>query len=191
MHHDDVPRLSAKGPPVTGSQRWLIVVPTARNGLVELDLMAIVFTRRVSVSYGHISNAHYRAGVTAAILALGSAGFAVGHFFAPPDPLDPELVRLLRLMALIKLGLVAGATWLIVWRLSWPCSPHFAAKYLIALALMTITPGLIWYVSHLLVAFGLFHSGIVLGVTLALRDTGPPRSTSFSGSRVTHRVVSR
>jgi len=153
--------------------------------------MAMVFTRRVSASYGHISNARYRAGVTALVLALGFAGFAVGHLFAPLDPLEPELVRLLRLMALIKLGLVAGATWVIVWRLSWPCSPHFAGGYLIAVALMTITPGLIWYVSHLLVAFGLFHSGIVLGVILAFRDIEPLRSASFSGSRVTHRAVPR
>jgi hypothetical protein len=144
--------------------------------------MAIVFTRKASVSYGHTSSARCRAILAASVLALGLSGFAIGYLFRPPDALEPELVRLLRLMALIKLGLVAGATWLIVWRLSWPCTPNFATGYMIAVVLMTPGPGLIWYMSHLLVAFGLFHAGLVLGLILAFRDGEPPTVASLSGS---------
>ena len=144
--------------------------------------MAIVFTGKASVSHGHTSSARYRAVLAASVLALGLAGFAIGYLFRPPDALEPELARLLRLMVLIKLGLVAGTTWLIVWRLSWPCAPHFARGYLIAVALMAISPGLIWYMSHLLVAFGLFHAGLAFGLIQAFRDGEPLRVSSFSGS---------
>jgi len=144
--------------------------------------MAIAFTHSASVSHGHTLGVHYRIVLAVSVLALGLAGFAIGYLFQLPDALEPELVRLLRLMAIIKVGLVACATWLIVWRLSWPCAPHFARGYMIAVALMTISPGLIWSMSHLLVAFGLFHAGLALGLIQAFRDGEPLRVSSFSGS---------
>jgi hypothetical protein len=144
--------------------------------------MAIAFTHSASVSHGHTSGARYGMVFAASVLALGLAGFAIGYLLRPPNALEPELARLLRLMALIKLGLVASASWLIVWRLSRPCAPHLARSYLIAVALMTVSPGLIWYLSHLRVAFGLFHAGLALGLIQAFRDGEPLRVSSFLGS---------
>ena len=144
--------------------------------------MPIAFTREVSISARHTSIACYLPVLATWVLALALAGFVIGYLFGPPDGVEPELVRLLRLMALVKLGMVAGATWLVAWRLSWPCDRYLVRGYLIAVALMTIGPGLIWSMSHPVVAFGLFHAGLVLGLILAFQDKEPPRLASFSGS---------
>jgi hypothetical protein len=144
--------------------------------------MSIVFPHEVSVLYGRTSSVRYRAVLAASVLALGLGGFVVGYLLRSPGALEPDLARLLRLMALVKLGMVVGATWLVVWRLSSPCGPNFAGGYGVAVALMTTAPGLIWFTSHPIVAFGLFHAGLVLGLVLAFRDEHSMRFASLPGS---------
>jgi hypothetical protein len=45
---------------------------------------------------------------------LGLSGLAIGYVAG--SPADLELTLLLQLMALVKLGMVGGAIWLVAWR---------------------------------------------------------------------------
>ena len=107
------------------------------------------------------------------VLLAGLASFAIGYLAfqaKAANPIEPELVTLLRLMALLKLGLVIGAIWLVDWRLRHPCRPRVALGYCLALALMASAPGLIWFMTAILIASGLFHAGLILALAVGFND---------------------
>jgi hypothetical protein len=110
------------------------------------------------------------------VAALG--GLAVGH----PERLlqtDPELARLLRGMALIKAGILVAALGLLSWRFHWRTSKRLVVVYNGAAAAMSFAAGLIWQLTSILVAAGLFHLGLVVLLVAMLRDntgrSGIPR----------------
>ena len=117
-------------------------------------------------------------------LVLGVAvllGAAVG-LFATPDAAanqavmhaGAELTRLLRMMALLKLALVAGAVWLVDWRLRFPAGPARGAAYLAGVAVMATGPGLIWSMAHVVLGAALLHGSLLALAVLFLRDEGSP-----------------
>jgi hypothetical protein len=146
-----------------------------------LRVMAIILAPQISdVSAGETARIAYRRYLFTAVVLLGLSGLVIGQITTPAAAIEPELTRLLRFMAVVKLGMVSGATWLVAWRLSWPCPPYLARGYLIALALTAICPGLIWFMSYLPGAIGVFHVGTLLGIVLALRDKGTLTHASHS-----------
>jgi hypothetical protein len=116
-----------------------------------------------------------------ALLAAATIGAAIG-LAATLDPGSPqavadagaELTRLLRAMAAIKLVLAAGVVWLIDWRLRFPVSPHRAAAYIAATAIMATGPGLIWAMSHIVLGAALLHGASATLLVLLYRDPGSP-----------------
>lgn len=91
----------------------------------------------------------------------------------------PELTRLLRMMALVKLGIAAGALALIVWRMRQPITTRYAVGYAACAALMAAAPGLIWGIGTVIAGALLFHAGLALLLVLGWRDDAagllPPR----------------
>lgn len=98
------------------------------------------------------------------------AGILAGAALAPVHTTDPELATLFRFMALIKAGLAAGAGALAAWRFGSEISPRLAMGYTAAVALMALSPGLIWFASGLVLASALFHAGLLLGLAMAAGD---------------------
>lgn len=86
---------------------------------------------------------------------------------------DPELFRLLRGMAAIK-GLLAvlafAAVW---WRLGRDATPRLAATYVGAVWVLALAAGLIWQLTAVAAASGLFHCATILLLVAAWRDAGP------------------
>ena len=85
-----------------------------------------------------------------------------------------ELTHLLRAMALLKVVIVAGAAWLLGWRLCYPASPTLTAAYLASLAAIAAGPGLIWGMVHVLAGAVLMHGGLAMLLILFWRDPGSP-----------------
>ncbi len=113
-----------------------------------------------------------RVAALGAALVLGlAAGAAVGAFAGSPS--DPELMPLLRLMAAIKLATVLGGAALLRWRLRRRAPALPAALAIGAVGLMAVSPGMVWAPSHLLVAGGLFHAGLLTLLVLGWRDRDP------------------
>jgi hypothetical protein len=107
--------------------------------------------------------------VASAILAL-IAGILAGAVLASPANADPDLDTLLRFMALIKAAIVTFAAALAAWRFGFTISPKLATGYTAAVALMALSPGLIWFQTGLVLASAVFHSGLLLGLALAAGD---------------------
>ena len=118
-----------------------------------------------------------RAVLAAALLLAAAAGW-----FATPEATaqhaiaqaGAELTRLLRMMALVKLALAAGAVWLVDWRLRYPVRPLLAAGYVAGVAAMASAPGLIWSMAHVVAGAALLHGGLALLLVLLWRDPGSP-----------------
>ena len=118
-----------------------------------------------------LSSAPKRAVLAAVVVGTAVAGFAAGGWDAGGTA-DVELAHLLRMMAALKLLMVAGGAWFVDWRLRSPASAGRAAAYLGSLGLMAMGPGLIWNLSHVALGAGLLHGGTALLVVLAYRDEG-------------------
>ena len=89
------------------------------------------------------------------LLCILALAFTVGVFATPPatmaraiEAAGPDLTRLLRAMAAIKVVLAAGATAAILWRLGSAVTVPWFAAYAIACAAMAAGPGLIWGMAH-------------------------------------------
>jgi hypothetical protein len=82
----------------------------------------------------------------------------------------PDLTRLLRAMAAIKVMMAVAATAVVLWRLQSPISIGRFALYALATAGMAAGPGLIWTMAH--VASGAFalHAGLIASMLLLWRD---------------------
>ena len=116
----------------------------------------------------------YRTVLLAVVAAAAVAGFALadGASAAATQAADGEMIRLLRMMAVLKIAFVAGAAWLVDWRLRQPVGAPAAAAYLAGLGLMAVGPGLIWNLQHLILGAVLLHTGVVLLIMLAWKDEG-------------------
>jgi len=119
-------------------------------------------------------------------VALGAAvvlGLAAGAAFGAlaRSPLDAELLPLLRLMAAIKLATVLGGAALPRWRLRRPAPALPAALAIGAVGLMAVAPGMVWVPSHLLVAGGLFHAGLLTLLVLGWRDRDAAPASAPAG----------
>ena len=114
----------------------------------------------------------------AAALLLGAAA----GYLATPAPLaaqavaeaGAELTRLLRLMTLLKVMMLAGALWLVDWRLRFPIRAPLALGYVGGVAAMAAGPGLIWSMAHVALGAALLHGGFALLLVLFWRDPGSP-----------------
>jgi hypothetical protein len=97
-------------------------------------------------------------------------GLAVGVALAPDTPAEAEYVMLIRFMAIMKAAIVVACIALVAWRLGDDIRPQWAAAYISAVGLMTISPGLIWNLAALPEASAVFHAGLLLGLALAAAD---------------------
>jgi hypothetical protein len=113
------------------------------------------------------------------LLALAAAGGIAG--FAWTGDADasraartagPELAHLLQMMAVLKAVFAAGTLWLADWRLRRPIGPRAAALYVTGVAMMSVSPGLIWSLAHIVLGAALFHAGLALLIVLACNDSG-------------------
>jgi len=136
--------------------------------------MSIVSRPRLESAAGRSLSANRRLLFLAVIVLVGLTSFAIGFLVDQARVMtkanESELVLLVRMMAMIKLGMVAGAAWLLDWRLQWACGPQLALGYALAVALMASAPGLIWFMTAALVASVLFHAGLLLALLLGWRD---------------------
>ncbi|MCU0955371.1 MAG: hypothetical protein MUC37_12385 [Hyphomicrobium sp.] len=112
----------------------------------------------------------YRVALAASALMALTAGILAGAVLAPAATADPGLATLLRFMALVKGAIIAIAAALAAWRFGFAIPPKLAIGYTAAVALMALSPGLIWFQSSLVVASAAFHSGLLLGLALAAGD---------------------
>ncbi len=117
------------------------------------------------------SRSRRRLALALAVLAA-FAGFAAGAAWAAPAPtgMEADLGRLLRLMAVLKVAMAAGAAWLVDWRLRAPITPRLAVGYPMSVALMAAAPGLIWHLVPVIAGALVFHAGLVLILLLAYVD---------------------
>ncbi len=85
---------------------------------------------------------------------------------------DPELVRLLRGMALIKAVLTLAALAAVLWRLGRPISAGLCGTYLAGSWAMAAATVLIWQLVLLPAAALAFHAGEIALLLAAWRDGG-------------------
>lgn len=123
-----------------------------------------------------------RAVLLVVCIAAALAALLVGQ----PERLlqsDPELARLLRGMALIKAGILVAALGLLSWRFHWRTSRLLVVVYNGAVAAMSFAAVLIWQLTSILVAAGLFHAGLVVLLVAMLRDNTSRAGISRRRSR--------
>lgn len=80
------------------------------------------------------------------VMATLLTGVAAGAWVAatPAPPVDPDLARLIRFMALVKAGLAANALAACHWRLARPARAWRAAAYVAGAPLMVVGVILLW-----------------------------------------------
>ena len=89
---------------------------------------------------------------------------------------DPELFRLLRGMGMIKIALAAIGLALVWWRLASPLTASLTAVYVGGVWALSLTAGLIWQLTLILPASGLFHCATLALLAAAWRDMEPRRA---------------
>ena len=113
---------------------------------------------------------------TVAVLAMAGAlvtGFLLtGHAAAARAAWrdGPDLARLLRAMAVLKMLMAAAVSAGVLWRLGSPARPLWLAGYGAATLAMWAGPGLIWNLSHLGAGALLLHGGLTGALVLLWRD---------------------
>ncbi len=101
----------------------------------------------------------------AGLLTLGTASSA--HAIAQAGP---DLTRLLRAMAGLKLLMAAAALAAVLWRLALPASLPRVAGYALAGAAMAAGPGLIASMSHVAAGALLLHAGLLATILMLWQD---------------------
>ncbi len=116
-------------------------------------------------------------GARTALLLVVAAAFVAG--FAVTDAptahravsvAGPDLTRVLRGMALLKLTMASAAVAAIVWRLGTAIRPIGLAAYLVAGAAMAGGPGLIWDMDYIRTGALLLHGGLAVIIVMLWRD---------------------
>lgn len=116
---------------------------------------------------------------------VATAQVATAHAVAAAGP---DLTRLLRGMALIKMliaGLVGAA---VLWRLADPVGAFRLAGYAASCAAMAAGPGLIWDMCHVAAGAILLHGGLFAAILLLWRD---PATGALLANAVTARTGRR
>ncbi len=98
----------------------------------------------------------------------GAAAYAITAPFSAAAEMEPELLRLLRTMVLIKGAMGSAIVGLIFWRLGRPVSPASASGYTLAAMLLSVSLVWLWSLSNLLLASMLFY-GSVIGIFFVAR----------------------
>ncbi len=114
-----------------------------------------------------------RLGLVTAIAAGAGAGFAAtgqGEAAHAIAAAGPDLTRLLRGMALIKMLLASLAGAAVFWRLGAAIGPVRFTAYAAAGAAMAAGPGLIWDMSHVAAGAVLLHAGLLATILIFWRD---------------------
>ena len=128
--------------------------------------------RQPSIGLHHGSRA--RRGLLVAAIS-GSAALAVLVTPAQEAALaaqaaGPELTRLLRAMAGLKLIFAVAMVSATYWRLEMPAEAWRLASYSAAGAAVTAGPVLIWDMAHIRLGALLLHAGLLAGALLLWRD---------------------
>ena len=105
------------------------------------------------------------AAVAGGVVATSSADAAQAVANAGTD-----LVRLLRVMAALKVGLALSATAAVLWRFGAAVSPAWFGAYAIACGAMGAGPVLIWSMAHVGTGTVLLHGGLLAIFLLLWRD---------------------
>lgn len=108
-------------------------------------------------------------------LLLGGSGLCLALplvLFAPAAHWvhDPELFLLLRGMGVLKLALALVALGVVAWRLGQPMVPRLQALAMAGVWGMSLAAGLIWQLTLVLPASGLFHAATIALLLAAWRD---------------------
>jgi hypothetical protein len=111
----------------------------------------------------------YRIALALAFLLAVAAAVVAGRG-SPSAGFEPQLILLIRFMALIKLGVAIGAAALVAWRLGRAPNPRRAAGYMAGTMLMAGGPALMWHMNYIIFGSILFYSGLVVLVILARAD---------------------
>lgn len=109
-------------------------------------------------------------GVAALSLALGFLATPAAEQAAAVQAAGPELTRLLRMMAGLKLAFVAAGLGFAWWRLGHAVRPAMAGAYLASVAAVAVSPGLIWDMAHVAAGAALLHGGLVALLALGWLD---------------------
>ena len=106
------------------------------------------------------------------VLAVAVLGAAVVALLTNADPsaADPELLVLLRFMAVVKAAMAMVAMALVAWRLNGPVRPATALIYVAAVSSMAAGAGLIWQLEHVAAGAVMVHGGLVAAAVLAWFD---------------------
>ena len=107
--------------------------------------------------------------VVVAGLTVGFAAGFVGHGEGSAAA-DPDLTRLLRAMAALKLLFAAAAAAAMIWRLRSPIGPPRLTLYALAAGAMAAGPGLIWTMTHVALGAAMLHLGLLAALLLLYRD---------------------
>jgi hypothetical protein len=120
-----------------------------------------------------LSPAVARAILASAILA-GAVGGAIAvaphTATAAARAAGPELARLLRAMAALKVLMAAPLVVAVVWRLGTAIGPVRLLAYATASAAMAAGPGLIWSLAQVSIGALLLHAGLIGTAILLWRD---------------------
>lgn len=115
---------------------------------------------------------HWRAPpVLALLLSMAAvvAGFALATH-APPVTREPDLIPLLRFMALVKGSMVSVALVLVAWRARWPMRTGTMTAYVLACSVAALTVTLIAQLAWVGPAAIAFHAAELGFLLTALRD---------------------
>lgn len=115
------------------------------------------------------------AGLAAAALADPAAVAGVEH--------EPELVLLLRGMAVLEAGLALTAVALAYWRSRRPVSTRAGAGVVVGVSSPVAASALIWFLSFIAAAAIAFHVGALGLLVLAWREGRPAMRLFFRRSR--------
>jgi hypothetical protein len=128
---------------------------------------------RAGVPAEAVAAAASRAAVGVVLAVAAVAGFlATGRHEAALaiHQAGPELTRLLRGMAAIKVLMAAGVSAVVLWRLGNAAAWPWLVGYAMAGAMMAAGPGLIWSMAHVTAGAIFLHGGLLATVLLLWRD---------------------
>lgn len=124
---------------------------------------------RASVPASGLRPLASRIALLATCLGAGLASAALADPAAMAG-VEPELVLLLRGMAVLKAGLALAAVALAFWRFGRPVSLLSAAGYVVGVSTLVAASVLIWFLSFIAGAAIAFHVGALGLLVLAWRD---------------------
>jgi hypothetical protein len=112
----------------------------------------------------------YRILLLMCLLGAAAGVYALTTPFSSAAGMEPDLVRLLRAMVLIKGLMAAGAGAFVFWRLGRPVSQAHAAGYLLGTVMLTCAVVWLWSLTSLLLAAVLFYASLIGIVAVAHAD---------------------